>query len=80
MKRDDIILVASTMVVSAIIAAFVSATILSNSKSMNQQVTVVNTISTYFQQPSSKYLNVNSIDPTLLVKIGSNSNTAPFTQ
>jgi len=78
MKQDDIILVVGTMFVSAVFALLVTATPIFGSLSKNQQVTVVSTINTSFQAPSSQYLNTSSIDPTLLVRIGNNSNTTPF--
>jgi hypothetical protein len=78
MKQDDIVLVIGTMIASAIFAILVTATPILGSTAKNQDVTVVSTINTSFQPPSSKYLNTNSIDPTLLVKIGDNSNTTPF--
>jgi hypothetical protein len=80
MKKNDLALIISTMFISAVLAVLVTSTLLSNSVSKQQPVTVVNTINTSFQPPSNQYLNSNSIDPTLLVKIGNNSNTAPFIQ
>jgi hypothetical protein len=80
MKKNDITLVVSSMLFGVIFAVIVTSVLLSNSASMNQQITVVNTINTTFQPPSGQYLNVNSIDPTLLVKIGNNSNATPFTE
>ncbi|HUC78946.1 MAG TPA: hypothetical protein VMQ58_01765 [Candidatus Saccharimonadales bacterium] len=78
MKRDDITLIVSTMVISAIFAIVLTSKLISSST--NQEVLTVNTINTSFQPPSTQYLNENSIDPTLLVKIGGNTNNAPFTQ
>jgi hypothetical protein len=78
MKQDDIILIISTMVVSAFLAIIITSTPILGSTSKDQQVTVVNSINTLFQPPSSQYLNTNSIDPTLLVKIGNNANKTPF--
>lgn len=78
MKRNDITLVVSTVIISAILALVVNSTIISGLVSKNQQVTIVNTINTTFKPPSSQYFNSNSIDPTILIKIGDNSNTAPF--
>jgi hypothetical protein len=78
MKQDDIILIVGTMFVSAIFAILVTSTPIFGSLSKNQQVTVVSTINTSFQAPSSQFLNTKSIDPTLLVQIGNNSNSTPF--
>jgi len=78
MKQDDIVLVVGTMIASAIFAILVTATPIFGSMAKNQQVTVVSTINTSFKPPSSQYLNTSSIDPTLLVTIGNNSNTTPF--
>jgi len=78
MKQNDIILVVSTMIVGAIFAIIVTSTPILGSTSKNQEVTVVNSINTSFQTPSTLYLNNNSIDPTLLVQIGNNKNSQPF--
>jgi hypothetical protein len=80
MKKNDITLIVGTMLFGAVLAVLVTSVILSNSISTQQRVQVVNTINTSFQPPSNQYLNSSSIDPTLLVKIGNNSNTAPFSQ
>ena len=78
MKKNDMALLASTMLASAILALMVSVVPIFGSLSKNQTVTVVSTINTAFQAPSSQYLNTSSIDPTLLTTIGNNSNSAPF--
>jgi hypothetical protein len=80
MKKNDITLVVSTIVVAAILALIITSASISKLVSTNQQVTTVTTINATFNPPSSKYLNSNSIDPTLLVTIGGNANTSPFSQ
>ncbi len=78
MKKNDITLVVSTMFASAIIALLATSMSISKLVSMNQQVTTVTSINTVFKAPGTQYLNSNSIDPTLLVTIGGNSNSTPF--
>jgi hypothetical protein len=80
MKRDDAILIIGTMVLSAILAILVTTKLTPNSASTHRQIVNVSTINTVFKPPSNQYLNSKSIDPTLLVRIGSNSNNEPFSQ
>jgi len=80
MKRDDIILIVGTMILSAILAILVTSQLAPNTASTHRQVVNVSTINTVFKPPSSQYLNSSSIDPTLLVTIGSNSNSQPFSK
>lgn len=80
MKKNDIALLASTVIVAAIFALIVTSVSVSKLVSTNQQVTTITTINASFHPPTSEYLNSNSIDPTLLITIGGNLNTAPFTQ
>ncbi len=79
MKKNDLALIISTMFLSAVLAIIVTSALLSHFISTQQEVTVVNTINTTFKLPGNQYLNSNSIDPTLLVKIGNNANNSPFT-
>lgn len=78
MKKNDITLIVSVVIISAILAILATSTIISGLVSKNQQVTVVSTINATFKSPSSEYLNSNSIDPTILIKIGDNTNATPF--
>ena len=80
MKKDDAILIIGTMILSAIIAILVTTRLAPNYSSTHRQIVHVSTIDTIFKPPSNQYLNSNSIDPTLLVKIGNNSNNEPFSQ
>lgn len=45
---------------------------------LQQQVEVVPTITSDFPAPDKQYFNSDSIDPTQLIQIGSNTNPAPF--
>ena len=78
MKKNDITLIVSVVIISAILALLATSTVISKLVSKNQQVTIVSTINTTFKPPSSKYLNSNSIDPTILTTIGNNTNATPF--
>jgi hypothetical protein len=78
MKKNDITLIVSVVIISAILALLVSSTIISKLVATNQQVTIVSTIDTTFKPPSGEYLNSSSIDPTILTTIGNNTNATPF--
>jgi flagellar basal body-associated protein FliL len=78
MKQKDILLIVVIVIVSAVLS-FVGATFLLGSPQKHlQRAEVVTPISSDFQEPSQKYFNSNSIDPTQLIQIGDNNNPTPF--
>jgi hypothetical protein len=78
MKQKDIALVLVIAAVSGVLSFVVSGFIFN--KPANRQLTApaVNTISSYFPSPSTKYFNSSSIDPTQLIEIGNSNNPNPF--
>ncbi len=78
MKQKDWILIAVVIFVSAIFSFVLSGLLIGNSKRRPQKVEVVEVISPDFPKADIKYFNINSIDPTQLIRIGDNANAAPF--
>ncbi len=80
MKQKDILLIVVVAIVSAVLAIVLSNVLIASPKKRQQQVEVVAPITPEFNTPDPKYFNSNSIDPTQLIQIGSNSNQQPFNQ
>ncbi|MDB5170243.1 MAG: hypothetical protein JWN82_639 [Candidatus Saccharibacteria bacterium] len=80
MKQKDIALIAVVAVVSIVIATLVSNFVFGSTGSREQEAETVDAISAAFVQPDSAYFNNQSVDPTQIIRIGDNSNQAPFQQ
>ena len=78
MKQKDIALILVIVFVSAIVSFFVSGKIFVPPKNRQQQVDVVQPITSDFPQPDNRYFNANSNDPTQLIQINQNNNNDPF--
>ena len=78
MKQKDIGLVVVVAVVSIVLATLVSNFIFGSTGAKQQKAEVVEAISPTFSQPDTAYFNDQSIDPTLVIRIGDNSNQTPF--
>lgn len=78
MKQKDIALVVVIVFISAIISLFVSKAVFVSPKNRQQQVDVVQPITSDFQTPDPQYFNKNAIDPTQLITIGQTPNPNPF--
>ncbi len=78
MKQKDIALIIVIVFISGVISIFISKLVITPPKNRQQKVEVVQAITTEFNKPDSKYFNSSAIDPTKLIQIGNNSNTAPF--
>lgn len=78
MKQKDIALILVIVFVSGVVSFFVSNVIFTSPKNRQQQVEVVQPISSAFPQPSSQYFNNKAFDPTKLITIGQNATTDPF--
>lgn len=78
MKRNDIVLIIVVVVVSIVFSLLLSNFIFNSSKSRQQQVEVVEAITSDFKQPDERYFNVYSINPTQIIRIGDNPNSSPF--
>jgi hypothetical protein len=77
MKQKDVALIIVVVFISGLVSFFVSKMLFS-AKTDQQQVEVVDAISTEFTLPSEKYFNDKSIDPTKQIQIGDNTNNNPF--
>jgi len=64
--------------VSALISFFVSKAVFAPPKNRQQQVEVVQPISSDFTQPDAHYFNTSAFDPTQPINVGQNVNTNPF--
>ncbi len=78
MKQKDILLIIIVIFVSTIISMVVSKIFISAPKNRQQTVEVVPVISAKFDTPDKTYFNDKSIDATLLITIGNNTNPQPF--
>jgi hypothetical protein len=78
MKEKDLPIIIIIVFVSAIASFFLSRTIFASSSSRQQQVDIVQSISSTFPTPDPAYFNNNAVDPTQLIQVGNNNNTNPF--
>jgi hypothetical protein len=78
MKQKDIALILVIAFVSGLISLFVSRALFAPAASSQQQVEVVQSISSNFPTPNATYFNAKSIDPTQLIKISNTNNSNPF--
>ncbi len=78
MKRKDLALIAVIVFFSAVISLLISNVVIVSPKNRQQQVEVVQPITTSFSQPDTKYFNRQAFDPTKPITIGQNANADPF--
>lgn len=78
MKQKDVALIIVVVAISGVVSFFIARTVFTSAKDRKLEAEVVKPITTDFTQPSNKYFNSQSIDPTQLIQIGSAPNTAPF--
>jgi hypothetical protein len=78
MKSKDFALIAVVVFISILVSFFVSKLVFAPSSDSDQQVEVVQPITADFPQPSNKYFNAQSNDPTIQITIGASNNTDPF--
>jgi hypothetical protein len=78
MKQKDLILIVVIAAIGIIASLFISNLIFVTPQNRQQEVVVVQPISTNFPKPNAAYFNSSSIDPTKLITIGKNSNNNPF--
>ncbi len=78
MKQKDLALIAVIVFLSAIVSFFVSKLIFAPPANRQQQVEVVQAITSDFPKPDSRYFNSSAFDPTKPINIGQNTNTNPF--
>jgi hypothetical protein len=77
-KQKDIMLIAVLVIVSGVVSLLVSRFFFAKPADRQQQVEIVDVITSDFPTPPVKYFNNSSIDPTQSVQIGDNANANPF--
>jgi hypothetical protein len=78
MKQKDLALILVIIIVSGMISFFAGRLLFAAPEDRQVKAEVVDAITSDFSQPSSKYFNERSINPTKLISIGDNSNVTPF--
>jgi hypothetical protein len=78
MKQKDLALIVVIVVISAVISLVVSNSIFASPKNRQQQVEVVQPITTDFPTPDTHYFNNQAFDPTKPITIQQNANSDPF--
>lgn len=78
MKQKDIIIIVAVAFVACIASFVISKSLIVKSTARNQEVEIVDAISTTFTPPSQAYFNNDSVNPTQNIQIGGNSNPVPF--
>ncbi len=78
MKQKDIALIILIVAFAGVVSYFASNKIFASPKNRQQQVEVVQPITTDFPKPDSRYFNNQAFDPTQLITIGQNANPDPF--
>ena len=77
MKQKDIAIIIVVVTVSAVLAVLASK-LLIKPADKQQRVEVVQAITPDFPAPDQRFFNGESIDPTLPIQIGDNTNNDPF--
>lgn len=78
MKSKDIALIGGIILVSAVLSYFISNAIFVPPKNRQQQVEVVQAITSDFSTPDTRYFNSSAFDPAKPITVGQNNNTNPF--
>lgn len=78
MKRKDLVGVILIAGLSGIISLIISSKLINPATKRQEQVEVVQPIVSTFTQPSDKFFNDKSINPTQIIKIGDNNNQKPL--
>jgi hypothetical protein len=78
MKQKDIALIIVIVFISAIVSLLISKAVFVSPKNRQQQVEVVQPITSDFPKPDKRFFNKDANDPTKLITIGQNANSDPF--
>lgn len=78
MKQKDVALIIIIAAISGSISFAASHFLFSTPQNQQQQVAVVDPITTEFTTPDTKFFNAKSINPAKLIQVGSNNNSNPF--
>jgi hypothetical protein len=77
MKQQDIAIIIVIVFVSGVLSFFVSNKFISPPKH-DLTAAKVDPITPEFNEPSNRYFNDKSVNPTQLIRIDSNQNPSPF--
>jgi len=77
MKQKDLGIIIAVAILSAIVSFLLSNKLFVTPENRQQKVEVVDTIVSDFDQPSTKYFNETSINPTQISQLDS-TNQTPF--
>lgn len=80
MKQKDIVLIVFVAGLSAIIAFLVATKLIVTSANRQQQVEVVDTLTSEFTQPDKRFFNEKSINPVKSSSASGTQNDSPFTK
>ncbi len=78
MKQKDIALIIVIAAISGALSFAVSHFVFATPQDRQQQVAVVDAITTDFTTPDPKFFNAQSINPAKLIEVGNGNNTNPF--
>lgn len=78
MKQKDVAFIIIIAAISGSISFAVSHFLFAAPQNQQQKAAVVDTISTQFTTPDTKYFNNQSIDPAQLIEVGNSNNPNPF--
>jgi hypothetical protein len=77
MKQKDIAMIIVVAFVSGVLSFFLSGKIFVTPENRQQEVEVVDKLSSNFELPDSRFFNAESINPTVDVQLD-NTNQTPF--
>jgi peroxiredoxin len=80
MKQKDLTFLIVSIFIGITLSIIVAKLVINTSSNIQQQVVVVPSITTNFQQPNTKYFNSNAIDPTQIINIAPSNNQNLFNQ
>lgn len=78
MKQNNIVTLIIIVVIAGLVSLTASKYIFTTPADRQQSVEVVPVITADLPTPSPTYFNSQSIDPTLLIQIGTSTNNNPF--
>jgi len=78
MKSKDLGLIAIIAIFAGVFALLLSNFFLASPNNLQQEVEVVQPISTDFKEPDKRYFNEQAVNPTQLIRINENQNQNPF--
>ncbi len=78
MKQKDVAIIIVIAALSGVISFFISNKIFVTPENRQQNVEIVDPISTEFKEPDSRYFNKDSINPTRSKTVQDKTNENPF--